>query len=132
MDNAAATPSSPSFFIRHKKDLILIGALLALSLLALLGSLLLRSEGSVVAVEIDGVRVAEYPLDLDGRYTLNDGTNVLVIENGEAYVVDSQCPDRTCERTGRIKYSGESIICLPNRVAVIIEGNAEDGVDFVS
>ena len=114
----------------RKYDLILVAALILLSgilFLVLVGG---RENGSVVAVEIDGERVAEYPLSADGEYTLNGGTNRLVIENGEAYMEYAECPDHTCIRTGRIRYAGERIVCLPNRVAIVIEG--DEGVDVVS
>ena len=85
-----------------------------------------------MSVEINGVAVSEYPLSTDGVFPLNGGTNVLVIENGKAYLNYSSCPDHVCERMGKIGYVGESIICLPNRVAVKIVGDTADGVDFVA
>ena len=52
----------------------------------------------------------------------------MVIENGEAYMKYADCPDGVCKSTGRIKYNGQSIICLPNRVSVMIEsGEMGDG-----
>ena len=40
------------------------------------------------------------------------------------------CPERICIRTGWIKQPGESIICVPNKLVVRIEG-LEDGIDAV-
>ena len=39
---------------------------------------------------------------------------------------DADCPDKLCIHQGRIHKNGQWIICLPNRVAVTIEGAAED------
>ena len=103
-----------------------------LALLLVLGVYLMREEGNSARVEVDGVTVGEYPLSVDGNFPLNGGTNVLVIENGEAYLSYSNCPDHLCEGMGKIRYVGESIICLPNRVAVKIVGNGAGGVDFVA
>ena len=50
-----------------------------------------------------------------------------------AYMSYSSCPDHLCENTGRIKYVGETIVCLPNKVTVMVIGEDDgSGVDFVS
>ena len=115
---------------KHRLDIIVISAILILSLSALLIYNLTKVPGATAVVEIDGVRVAEYPLEINGTYSLNGGTNILVIENGVAYLNYSSCPDHTCERKGNIKYVGQTIVCLPNRVSVTIKGDSSDGVDF--
>ena len=114
---------------KRKLDIIVIGSLLVVSLLVLLIATLTRVPGATVVVEIDGVKVAEYPMDLNATYTLNGGTNVLVIENGRAYLNYSNCPDHTCERS-KIQYAGQKIVCLPNLVTVSITGESDDAVDF--
>lgn len=114
---------------KRKMDIIVIGSLLVVSLLVLLIATLTRVPGATVTVEIDGVKVAEYPLDINGTYSLNGGTNVLVIENEIAYLNYSNCPDHTCERS-KIQYVGQKIVCLPNLVTVSITGESDDAVDF--
>lgn len=113
-------------------DILLISVILCLSLILLLVVFFTKQEGARVRVEISGEVVAEYDLSYDGEYSLNDGTNVLKIEDGEAYLIHADCPDKTCVRTGRIKYEGQSIICLPNRVSIKIVGDGSDKVDLVS
>ena len=128
MENAG-TPTKK----KYRLDIIIIAAILLVSLSLLLIVTLSKEEGSVVVVEIDGTTVATYPLDENAEYSLNGGSNVLVIEDGVAYMSYSNCPDHTCEKTGKIRYVGQTIICLPNKIAVTIKGdNAEGGVDFVS
>ena len=117
---------------RLRYDLILIGALLVISLGVLLITTLTRREGGYVEVEQSGQIVATYSLSIDGEYSLNGGTNILVIENGEAYLKDANCPDKTCVKTGKIRYVGQSIICLPNEISITVRGDTDDGVDFVS
>ena len=122
----------------YRLDIIIISAILLVSLVLLLVVTLCKKEGTVVVVEIDGNVVATYPLDKNETYSLNGGTNVLVIEDGRAYLNYSNCPDHTCEKTGKIQYVGQSIICLPNKVAITIKNESTDnnlpdgGVDFVS
>lgn len=118
---------------KYRLDIIVIAAILLASVGLLLAMTLTKEEGNSVVVEIDGATVATYSLDKNGEYSLNGGTNVLVIEDGKAYLNYSNCPDHTCEKTGKIRYVGQSIICLPNKIAITIKGDAaEGGVDFVS
>lgn len=117
---------------KYRLDVIVISAILFLSLVLLLIVTLSKEKGATVVVEIDGTTVATYLLDENGEYSLNGGTNILVIEDGKAYLNYSNCPDHTCEKTGKIQYVGQSIICLPNKITITIQGEAEGGVDFVS
>ena len=119
---------------KYRIDIIVISAILVSALLFLLLMTIFKKDGAVVAVEINGEVVAEYPLDKDGVFPLNGGTNVLVIENGAAYLSYSSCPDHVCENTGKIRHVGETIVCLPNRVTVTVKGDVSDdgGVDLVS
>ena len=117
---------------KHRIDIIVVSAILIISLSVLLVFNLTRKPGATVHVEINGETVAEYSIYKNGVYPLNGGTNVLVIEDGAAFLNYSDCPDHTCERTGKIRYVGESIVCLPNRVAITIKGESSDRVDFVS
>lgn len=115
-----------------KRDWILIGALLALSgvLLGLL--LLLRQEGGYVVVRINGAEAGRYSLSQEGEYPLNGGTNLLRIEDGAAFLIDANCPDQLCVKQGKVRYNGQTITCLPNRLTVTVYGTQEQGVDLVS
>jgi hypothetical protein len=124
--------SIKSFIIKRRIDIIVIASLLLLSLIVLLIISLTKKEGATVRVEIDGEIVGEYSLDIDKEYSLNGGTNTLTVKDGEAYMTYSDCPDHTCERTGKIRFVGETIVCLPNKVSVTVIGDSEDGVDLVS
>lgn len=107
-------------------DLILILALLIAGALAFLIVELTKSDGSSVLVTVNGERVAEYSLSDDGEYSINGGTNILVIENGEAYLKEADCKDKLCVNTGKISMSGERIVCLPNKVMIEILGEGEE------
>lgn len=117
---------------KYRLDIAVISSILLISLLLLLVLTLTKKEGAFAVVEVNGETVGEYSLTKNSTYSLNDGSNVLVIENGKAYLSFSSCPDHTCERTGKIKYVGQTIVCLPNRVSITVKGSAEGGVDLVS
>ena len=118
----------------NKKLLADLCVILALLLVA--GGLALalrlgREAGGQAVVRVDG-RVTEcHPLTENGVYPLNGGSNILVIENGEAFLSEADCPDLLCVKQGRIRYNGQTITCLPNRLTVTVEGGESNGVDFV-
>lgn len=118
---------------KYRLDIIVIAALLLLTVSLLAISALTKKQGNYARVQIDGVTVAEYSLSENKVIELGGGTNTLVIENGVAYMSYSSCPDHTCEQTGKIRYVGQSIICLPNRLSITIYGEqTEGGVDLIS
>ncbi|MBP5168947.1 MAG: NusG domain II-containing protein [Oscillospiraceae bacterium] len=118
----------------HKRDLILIGILLLTALiLFLLFKDKQRNEPDAVAVvTVDGTEIARYPLSQDGTFVLNEGSNTLVIENGEAWVSEANCPDKLCMGFGKISKNGEIIVCLPNRLIVMIEGGEASEIDAIA
>ena len=107
-------------------DLILIAALITAGLLVLIFTELSKSEGSTAVVSINGNVSAEYSLSEDGEYSINGGTNILVISEGKAFLKEASCPDKLCVRQRSISKAGERIVCLPNRVMVEISGEGED------
>ncbi|MBQ8260317.1 MAG: NusG domain II-containing protein [Clostridia bacterium] len=114
-----------------KRDIILIASILVVAIAFLLIVELTKEEGAGVVVKVDGVEVAEYSLSKNGTYPLNGGTNILVIEDGRAYLSDANCPDKLCVHQGKISRTGEVITCLPNKLTVTVFG-AEESVDLIS
>ena len=114
-----------------KRDIILIGSVLLIAVALLLVVELNRQEGAYVLVRVDGQEVGKYQLSENGIYELNGGTNILHIENGEAYLSDANCPDKLCVHQGRISKTNQVITCLPNKLTVTVYG-AEEGVELVS
>ena len=119
---------------KHRADIILIASVLAIGLSALLVFSLVKEEGNSVEVLIDNKVVATYPLSVNAEYEINGGTNILVIEDGKAYLRYSKCPDQTCVLGksffgNKISYVNDEIACLPNKVIIRVIGEGE-GVDI--
>ena len=115
-----------------RADLILILSLLLLGVVLLAVTRGGKAEsGAYVVVYVDGEESARYPLSKNGSYSLNGGTNTLVIEDGWAWMSDAQCPDKICVSMGRIRNSSGVIVCLPNRLYVTVEGADDPDVDIV-
>jgi len=117
---------------KRRADLMVIGALLLLALVLYLVLGAFRTEGGEVVVRVDGVETERHALSEDGVYPLNGGSNILVISGGQAWLSEANCPDLLCVRQGKIHYTGQSIICLPNRLTVTVEGGESGDVDFVA
>lgn len=108
---------------RQHADIWLLGLLLLTGAALLLYVRLAPREGAVLEVRIDGKLSARYPLDDDADIVLegrDQGTNHLIIRDGQAWFSEASCPDHLCMGMGRISKEGQSIICLPNRVSVEI------------
>ena len=107
-------------------DVILVASLLLVSLSVFLIISLTREQGAYAVVTVDGAVVGEYSLSIDGEFSLNGGTNTLVIKDGKAFVSYASCPDGLCVNQGKISSVGERIVCLPNKLMVEIVGEGEE------
>lgn len=107
-------------------DVYLIGGCLLAALVCCGLWLALRQGGGAVIVEQDGRETARYPLSEDRTVKIEGaaGYNILVIEGGETWLSEADCPNLLCVKTGKIRYAGQSIVCLPHRLAVRIVGGA--------
>ena len=83
-------------------------------------------------VYVDGEKLCEYPLSQDTteKIELGNGSyNILTISEGYADVTEASCPDQICVHHNHIRYLGETIVCLPNKLVVEIEGGESNGID---
>jgi len=89
-------------------------------------------EPAAVQIYQDGQLVQELSLFgteeqsvvITGRYS-----NRVVIRDGKAAIVESDCPGNDCVSSGWISEAGRNLVCLPNRVEVRVVGTSD--VDFV-
>ncbi len=125
--------------MKQKNDIKLVLALLVIAFLIMGLMQILKQEGGIAVVTVDGEEVASYHLNKNGSYEItgvDGGKNTLVIEDGQAYMSQADCPDELCVKTGRVEYDGETIVCLPHKVVVTIKSDekakaGEDGNDEI-
>ena len=111
-----------------RTDLILIIGTLALALAAFLLFRVNAKAGTEVVVYVNTQETARYPLDQDATHVIegvSGGTNTLVIKNGTACITDADCPDKLCVNEGTISKKNESIVCLPHKIVITIEGTSD-------
>lgn len=104
------------------------------------------SQALTAVVSVDGVEVDRFsPEDLpDHPRTYTGSGYTLTVASGIDYedpnapapsgkvglfVSSSDCPTQDCVRTGTITRSGQSIVCLPARFILRLEGAGTDGSD---
>lgn len=59
------------------------------------------------------------------------GRNVIEVHDGKVSMVEADCRDEICIRSGVIDKVNRNIVCLPNKVHVQIVGNMEDDIDAI-
>ena len=91
-----------------------------------------KPMGGRVIISLNGEVFKEVSLDENSVIPIETefGKNTVVIEKGEVFVTHSDCPDGLCEKD-RISKSGESIVCLPNRLSVTVRGKNKEEVDVI-
>ena len=89
-------------------------------------------EGNVVVIYREGEKIQEIPLNVDTEVLIqNDYTNKLIVKDKKVAIEESDCPGMDCVHSGAISGKGRSLVCLPNRVEVRIEGEIDSEVDFI-
>lgn len=117
-----------------KADIVLVLALLLVAAAAGLFMLAVRDAGAEAVVVQDGKEILRLPLNEDTEEVITRGedSNTVVIRGGTARVTEANCPDRVCVHTGEIRYEGQTIVCLPHKLVVKIEGGDNQDVDAVA
>ncbi len=115
-----------------KNDLMLTAATVIAAAVVFFIIGLNSSEGDRVEIKQNGKLCATYPLSENRTVKLeyNGGYNLLVIEDGEAYIKEASCPDKLCVNQGRASKNGESLVCLPNKTTVTVISDKEKDTDF--
>lgn len=82
---------------------------------------------------VDRVVLADLSGPEERTYTSNGYTLRVAFGPESAQVTVSDCPTQDCVHMGEITRRGQSIVCLPARIVVQLEGGAaaDDGVDLV-
>lgn len=117
----------------ERKNRLLLGGILLLAVLSLGGILLFSGRGASAAeVYVDGVLTRRIDLrTVTEPYTLDLGAgNRLEVRRGEVRMVWADCPDQICVHQSWSSSPAKPIVCLPNRVTVLLVGGGGnvDGV----
>ena len=122
------------FKVIRKADIALFIALVLLGGALVVPAMFFDASGDTVKIAVAGKLFGSYPLDEDRKIEVKKGGNVnlVIIKDGYVKMESASCKNQICVHTGKIKRAGQSIVCLPNRVSVTIEGESDEGFDTVS
>lgn len=114
------------------RELSVTGIVLAAGIAGLLLMKLTQSGGTTAVIEVSGSEVMRVDLDSPARtFTIPEADGVTFeLSDGAIAVTESDCHDKTCVRCGYIDSEGSTIICLPKKLCVRIEGG-ESSADIV-
>lgn len=102
-----------------KGDFLVIAICVCLAAALFCGLFFFRTQGETVTVTKGDKVIFEGSLYKDREISL-DG-NTVVIKGGYVFMKNASCKNQICVNTRKISDKGESIICLPNKVAVEIK-----------
>ncbi|NLY81835.1 MAG: NusG domain II-containing protein [Clostridiales bacterium] len=114
-----------------KADIFLLLILLVVGMLATYLVSSADDLGTHVKISIAGEVYGTYSLGEDRTITISkhENYNEIVIKNGKVFMSDADCPNKVCVKHSPIDSTGESIVCLPNKVLIeIVGGEKYDAV----
>lgn len=113
--------------IIRKADIILLIILLILGAGLSIWSFTAGGAGEKAVVTVDGKLYGTYSLAEDQVIEIkkNHHLNKITIKGGAVQMSYSDCHNQVCVKDGKITEAGRSIVCLPNRVMVEIQGGKE-------
>lgn len=104
-----------------KRDVIFITIVILLAgIMAMFMYLGQGENGEMVRIMIDGKEHGSYLLGEDKVIETDNafGHNRIVIENGEVFMEEADCPDQYCVEHKAISKTNETIVCLPHKLVV--------------
>jgi len=86
----------------------------------------IKREGTVLkTIDLNKVvKEEEFTIKTDdGHY------NTMLVKNNYIKIVDADCLHQECVKSGAISEPGQMIVCLPDKLIITIEGQADTKVD---
>lgn len=121
-------------------DKLLIGILIVMGVFSMfyISGLAIDGSSAKVIVQVDGIQVAKYHLNMDKQpktydFKFGEHIGVLQMQDGRVRMLPMNldiCPGKVCSDTGWIQESYQMIVCLPNKIMVTIESMEENDIDL--
>ncbi|PRR78130.1 hypothetical protein CLLI_18940 [Clostridium liquoris] len=116
-----------------KGDKVILIVILVVIILGFSGTFIyknyMKSSDKIAVIKQDGnvlKRINLTKLTSSTEMTIktkNGHFNKIVIEKDKIRILDADCPDKVCVKTGTISQPGDSIVCLPHKLIITIEGD---------
>lgn len=108
-----------------KADIVLFILILIFGVAVSWWSLTANTVGDKAIVTVDGQLYGTYSLSEDQTIEVvqeNGHINHITIKDGMVSMSFSDCKNQVCVNTGAISQTRDSIVCLPNKVMIEIQG----------
>lgn len=124
------------FYRFSKFDLILVILVLFFSGFLIFRTTLYRVRQSAQAAKAviyqDSHILESVDLSKDSLFSILNGKMQIKVKDGKIRVTQADCPQHLCVNMGWIEYSGQSIVCVPNKILIEIKSAGPQLVDAVA
>ena len=119
-----------------RNDIILTVCILSVAAALAVYLFFFRAKGDTVKVTVDGKLYATFSLAQNITEDVctgenNEFHNLLIIQDGKAFIQSATCPDGICVSHAPVFRDGESIVCLPQKVVVTVVSESDENADVV-
>lgn len=121
-------------FIEKNITWLLVSIILLIAfIMYVLPKFFVETDNQIIVL-VDGRKHGIYSLQhtQEIKIETEHGYNVLVIENGQAFVAEADCDNQVCVHTQPVSERGGQIICLPHRVVIRLDSAKESEIDAVT
>ncbi len=114
--------------ILKKADILLIITILALGLSTGLIFALDKNQGEEIVITVDNEAYGTYSIFSNEDIIIEDegSFNRIRTENGVVFMKEANCKGEDCVHQGEKSSTGESIICLPNKIIIEVVGGEKE------
>ena len=122
-------------YMFKKNDLILLGGIFIIALVVIVIINFTKTEGDNIVILKDGKVYETLDLNKNTTFTItedNGAYNIITIQDGWVFMTEADCRDKICVKHSKIRYNGESIVCLPHKLVVEIHNGESNDVDIIA
>ncbi|HBH13042.1 MAG: Uncharacterized protein XD91_0197 [Clostridiales bacterium 38_11] len=116
------------YMTKYDKILIFIVLIASISGIVAVNSAALNYNNLYAEILINNELYKKYTLGYGVDETIvvesEYGRNVIRVDNDHVYMQESDCPDQICVQMSKISEPGEIIVCLPNRLIIMVTGES--------
>ncbi|MEW9096188.1 MAG: NusG domain II-containing protein [Clostridiaceae bacterium] len=116
-----------------KGDKLIFSVILIITVVGFLGTYFYKnftkSKDTMAVIKQDGKVIKEIDfktLDKEEEFIIYSADkkhyNKIVATKDGVYISEADCPDQVCVKTGIISEVGDTVVCLPFRLMIAIEG----------
>lgn len=119
----------------NRRDIIVILILLLFAaLIYLYAQNFIFKNSQTAEILYDNTVIETVSLDKDRTFSLDEFPNIVFeIKDGSIAFIQSDCPDKVCIHTGFINKTGQTAVCLPNKIILkLVSDSRDDAPDAVT